>query len=268
MNLSEIKRSAREQLDGKWGKGALLTLCCLGITLLIYIALLFLPSLIYFIISILISAPIIFGINVSFIKLKREKNVSYVSFFKDSLNNFAKIWFVKLKVLLKLLPFIILLVACIGYMIYSVYEFSINGSLLFFAALGKFLSTILITSLLMLLIYLAMLPKYLLYSLTNFILYDNPNKADIQIVEESEKIMKGNRLKFIGLQFSFIGWIILSSFTFGIGYFFLIPYMKVSTIVFYESLIQNVDFVSSNDTINYDEYEIIRENQQPIIDEE
>ena len=38
------------------------------------------------------------------------------------------------------------------------------------------------------------------------------------------------------LDLSFIGWAILSLFTFGIGFFVLQPYMQVSHAAFYEDL--------------------------------
>lgn len=46
--------------------------------------------------------------------------------------------------------------------------------------------------------------------------------------------MKENRWRFFCLALSFIGWAILSAFTFGIGTLFLIPYMQVSFAAFYE----------------------------------
>lgn len=39
-------------------------------------------------------------------------------------------------------------------------------------------------------------------------MYDNPNMTAKQIVEESERIMKGQRGKYFGLELSFFGWIL------------------------------------------------------------
>ena len=49
--------------------------------------------------------------------------------------------------------------------------------------------------------------------------------------------MNGNRWRLFCLELSFIGWMILASFTFGIGMLWLVPYMAIAQIVFYEVLI-------------------------------
>ena len=51
--------------------------------------------------------------------------------------------------------------------------------------------------------------------------------------------MKGHRGKYILLQLSFIGWIILSVFTLYIGMLWIFPYMQISMICFYEALKEN-----------------------------
>ena len=50
--------------------------------------------------------------------------------------------------------------------------------------------------------------------------------------------MKGNRWKIILLELSFIGWAILSVFSLGIGYLWLLPYMQVAMVCFYDRLAQ------------------------------
>jgi uncharacterized membrane protein len=43
-------------------------------------------------------------------------------------------------------------------------------------------------------------------------------------------------MKLFLLDLSFIGWAILSLFTFGIGFFFLQPYVQIAHAAFYEDL--------------------------------
>ena len=57
-----------------------------------------------------------------------------------------------------------------------------------------------------------------------------------EIVEKSAELMKGNIASFIFLDLSFIGWVILSCITLGIGFFWLTPYMQVSIFNFYRNL--------------------------------
>ena len=56
------------------------------------------------------------------------------------------------------------------------------------------------------------------------------------IVEKSKELMTGNRWKFFCLELSFVGWFILASFTCGIGHLWLIPYILIAEVVFYEAL--------------------------------
>ena len=72
------------------------------------------------------------------------------------------------------------------------------------------------------------------YSLSYYVLYDNPNMTSKEAVEESERLMKNNRWNYFWLSLTFIGWIILSAFTLYIGMLWLIPYIMVAQIAFYE----------------------------------
>ena len=55
-------------------------------------------------------------------------------------------------------------------------------------------------------------------------------------IEKSMAMMENNKMKLFMLDLSFIGWAILSLFTFGIGFFFLQPYVQIAHPAFYEDL--------------------------------
>lgn len=74
------------------------------------------------------------------------------------------------------------------------------------------------------------------YLMSYFILYDEPNLSAKEIVEKSASLMVNNKWRFFCLNLSFIGWAILSVYTFGIGFLFLAPYMQIANIHFYEDL--------------------------------
>lgn len=78
--------------------------------------------------------------------------------------------------------------------------------------------------------------KGYLYSLSFYILYDNPEMPTKEVVEESQRLMQGNRWRFFYLGLTFIGWAILSVFTLYIGFFWLYPYIMVAFVCFYEAL--------------------------------
>ena len=74
------------------------------------------------------------------------------------------------------------------------------------------------------------------YAMIFYIKADHPEYGWKECLEESEKMMKGNRWKYFTLQFSFIGWILLASLTCGIGAFWVSPYMSAANTHFYEEL--------------------------------
>ena len=71
------------------------------------------------------------------------------------------------------------------------------------------------------------------YALTPYILKDYPELSANQAINLSRKMMKGHKLDLFCLGLTFIGWVILSILTFGIGVLWLVPYMTSATSVFY-----------------------------------
>ena len=76
----------------------------------------------------------------------------------------------------------------------------------------------------------------LLLSQAYFILADQKTISGFRAIEMSWSLMKGNKKKLFLLQLSFIGWAILSVFTFFIGLLFLYPYMLTTYGKFYQNL--------------------------------
>ena len=78
--------------------------------------------------------------------------------------------------------------------------------------------------------------KYYAYALTPYILIDNPELSANQAINLSQKMMKGHKFDMFILHLSFIGWIFLSIFTFGIGLLWLLPYMMTAQAAFYQDV--------------------------------
>lgn len=74
------------------------------------------------------------------------------------------------------------------------------------------------------------------YALTPFILKDEPELKYNAAIEKSMRMMNGYKMKLFLLDLSFIGWMILSILTLGIGLLFLQPYMNTARAAFYEDL--------------------------------
>jgi len=75
------------------------------------------------------------------------------------------------------------------------------------------------------------------YSMTSFVLADNPNMKYDAAIEESMRLMKGHKMDLFLLDLSMIGWGILSLLTAGIGLLFLAPYNTTAHAHFYEGLL-------------------------------
>lgn len=227
MTASEIRQEARKCLTGKWGKGALATLIFCVISYIISFVLNLVPM-IGSIAASIISVPLSFGFTVVMMsKLKRNEEFSYLDFFKDGFDKFVKVWQATLWIFVKILAPIV--VAIVGAVVMVVGRTSSSaGPLLTLIGLIIYLVGIIWA-----------IPRAYSYKLALYIVNDNPNMLAKEAVEKSAEIMNGHRWAYFWLQCTFIGWAILACFTLGIGMFWLLPYMQVSTVAFYDNLIGN-----------------------------
>lgn len=74
------------------------------------------------------------------------------------------------------------------------------------------------------------------YSMTYYVLEDNPDLSGDKAIEESMRLMDGHKWELFCLHLSFIGWALLCILTLGIGILWLIPYMNTAQAAFYENL--------------------------------
>lgn len=254
MVSSSLRASAREALKGKWGKAALLTLCY---SVIMFVAswLLNLVPVVGPIVEFVISLPISFGLLVSFMKLKRDEDVTYTEFLSIGFSNFAKVWGVFGNMILKMIIPVVLVIVFLVVFIIGIGGTGVSllhnygnsyygavssgfGGLAMIGLIGYFASII-----------YAIVKGYL-YSLSYYILYDNPDKSGKEIVESSESMMRGNRWSFFWLGLTFIGWAILSVFTLYIGLLWLMPYIMVTFVCFYETLAgQNENKTEENNSV-------------------
>jgi len=71
------------------------------------------------------------------------------------------------------------------------------------------------------------------YSMTPYIIDDNPYMGINDAIKYSKQMMDGNKWRLFCLQISFIGWSFLCIFTLGIGYLWLRPYINAAQAAFY-----------------------------------
>ena len=220
MKSSELKAQARETLKGKWMRAVVLTIIYTLVTIILSYVLTLL-GLVGSIINTIISPAISFGILVSYIKISRNEETTYFSFLEDGFSLLGKLWGIVGHTLLKMILPIVLVIVGAAAMTFG----AIAGESV--ALLGMI---VYVTALIYLII------KSLAYTLTSYILNDEPSLKAKEIVEKSEQLMKGNKGRYILFSLSFIGWSILAVITFGLGYFWLLPYVQIATLKFYEDL--------------------------------
>lgn len=242
MILKDIRKQAREALTGKWGKSALIILTYFAISLVLSLLnslskdIEFLKFIIK-IATIIINIPIAFGLINSFFRLKNGEEVKFYDFLIFGFKNFGRGWKIAGNILLKMwLPILLYIVAIIIITIGAAIGISAG-------VIAKSTAVLIITYITCAILFIAafafMIIKSLNYTVSYIVACDNVELSAKEAVEESEKLMKGYRGKYVLLQLSFIGWIILSLLTIYIGLLWLIPYMQIASIFFYEYIKEN-----------------------------
>ena len=99
----------------------------------------------------------------------------------------------------------------------------------------KLLTSIYITLWSMLLIIPGIVKAYA-YSMAPYIMAENPHLTAGQCLAESQALMKGHKFELFLLDLSFIGWILLSALTLGIGSILLTPYTSAARTAFYRDI--------------------------------
>ena len=210
MNSSELKKEARLELSGHWLKIIEVLLVYVVIVTGLQLIINIIPNVvlksILSICLLIISLPFSYGIFASILKISHNEDVSIFDFITLGLKNFKKVWGIFFRTLLKILvPFILNIFAvllCIFNITLYIFnaEFSpieYNPLLAIFSVVLLFCSSI------------YLIAKGLYYAITSYILYDNESLTSKEIVQKSQELMKGYRMKYILLNLSFIGWMLL-----------------------------------------------------------
>lgn len=93
------------------------------------------------------------------------------------------------------------------------------------------------------------------YSMSYYILNDNPQMTANEARLKSIEMMRGNKWRLFCLYLSFIGWFILCALTFGILTVWVMPYVQTATAHFYLSLLpESVERAPEHDAEPFDGY--------------
>ena len=110
------------------------------------------------------------------------------------------------------------------------------GFKIYWRAIGGVLLVQIFTFLWTLLLIVPGIIKAYSYSMTPYILVDNPELSVRDAIRRSQQMMVGQKFNLFWLQLSFIGWFFLACLTGGIGFLWLVPYYQTSQAVFYQNL--------------------------------
>ena len=83
------------------------------------------------------------------------------------------------------------------------------------------------------------------YALAQFIAYDHPEYSWQQCIDESRKMMDGNKGKLFVQDLSFIGWAIVGNLCLGIGSPWVAAYQQAARVEFYRALINDSNTVTA-----------------------
>lgn len=258
MTINELKKDAKVKLTGSYKKAIAISSVYFLIVFLLNLIPQFINitiiNIIFLIFVAIISIPLSFGMISSIIKIVRNEDVNTFDFITIGFNNIKGVWRTYLRTILKLILPIILIVAAYIFLIFTLVQAVFVGGMS--GNIPDDLATHFFISLIVLFVAMILfIVKSLSYSLTMYILHDNPDATGKEINEESAILMNGNKGKFFFLSFSFIGWYFLIALATSIVYQFvnesaglvissigsilLSPYITATLVCFYDDLKNN-----------------------------
>jgi len=209
---AELKELSKQQLTGRWGKSALLSLVYLVIGILpgqLLLSKLNFSSLSTSLIDILLIAPVTIGVSICYLKLIRESDFNVVDIF----NGFK--YFITVVVVYGIVDSMNILSTLVSNII-TVNVVTEQFLIVVFAVLSLFL--------------------YLMFSMVYYIIIDDPQIGVLGALTGSKNLIQGQKGRLFLLQLSFLGWILLTILTLGIGILWVLPYLEVTTANFYLDL--------------------------------
>lgn len=94
------------------------------------------------------------------------------------------------------------------------------------------------------------------YSMAYYVFFDNPNLSAKECLKRSEEMTKGYKMELFKLQFSYIGWILLSILTLGILMYWVEPKMKTAEYEYYLIVSGKKNKILEKEILDDDQYTI------------
>lgn len=230
----ELKATAKEALEGKWG-------IAIGLFLMLTILTFVLCAIpiIGVILLIVLLPSIYYAFPQIFFSIKRHNQISANDVFMNLFKNLKIYWGIVLRIVQMIFPFIL---------------FYIVSIVLFNIAESKNLTLLEnITIFTTLIAYVLLYMQTLYYSQVIYIITDNPNLTCKDAVIQSKKLMIGHRLEYFILILSFFWWNALAYITCSIGNLYVIPYTLTTLAAYYDALAGNDNYIEATDEIIIEE---------------
>lgn len=116
------------------------------------------------------------------------------------------------------------------------FEQMFEGFKYFINAMATYILMVIFIFLWMLLLIIPGIIAALSYSMTFYILAEEPTTDPMVALRKSKEMMNGYKMKLLGMSMMFLGLGILCILTLGIGFLWLMPYMYVSYAKFYDDI--------------------------------
>ncbi|MBP0724308.1 DUF975 family protein [Bacillus sp. RG28] len=234
MQISSLKRQAKDSLDGFWFRtigivilsGIIQFIVRSGLSVLAGTVtnegIIFNPikldldsSIIVEIFSMLFNMVLGYGITVYFIRLTRGENPGVKELFYYFASGRKSIKVIITQVLVTIFTILWSILSIIPWIVKG-YSF--------------------ITIILTLVLIIPGIIKGIAYMLTPYIIYDNPEISPLQAITLSRRMMDGYKWKAFLIVLSFIGWFLLVCFTFLLAALFVAPYYTTTHAEFYNEV--------------------------------
>lgn len=229
METKKLKKKARQKLTGKYITtiAALLIYSLIG-GLFVGTSKLIYNENMYIFFNIIITGLLYMGLLQIFIKVARGKKTSV----KDLFSRTDLFWkCTAITIVLTVFSTICIALEYIAYKSLAVFILYQPDMSLAICASMTILGVVICAAIAT--FYVVMMASF---SQVYYILYENENMPVTEIFEKSMDLMEKHKIDYILFQLSFLLWIILGLFTFGLLYLWLIPYMGVAEVNFYDEI--------------------------------
>lgn len=236
VDIKKIKAKARKRLTGKYFDVVIAVLIygLLGGMCFATAGFIKEPSMSIFL-HLIIASLFYIGLLQIFIKIARNKKTSFNELFQrtDAFFRCAAITIVFLAI--NTICLLLEYTAINSLIVFITYQTDLNIALSsFMIVVGIILSAAIVVFWIVLMLCL---------SQSYFILYDNEDMPLGDIFRLSMDMMEGHKADYLLLCVSFIGWAFAGLFTLGILYLWLIPYIGVSLVNFYDKIKKDVKII-------------------------